>query len=55
MKLNDPAIDAVRKIRHKISAACGHDIRKLGEHQEQLKATGEYRFSNESSIDGGCG
>ncbi|NKB24641.1 MAG: hypothetical protein GKR87_13180 [Kiritimatiellae bacterium] len=48
MQLNDPAIEAVRKIRHKISATDGHDIRKPGKHykkyQEQLKATGEYRF-----------
>jgi len=26
---DDPAIDAIRKVRHEMSAAVGHDIRKL--------------------------
>jgi len=33
----DPAIDAIREIRHKISASVGHDARKLIEHYRQLQ------------------
>lgn len=33
----DPAIDAIRDVRHRISAAVGLDPRKLVEHYRQLQ------------------
>lgn len=33
----DPAIDAIRKVRHQISASVGHDPRKLVEHYRKLQ------------------
>jgi hypothetical protein len=33
----DPTIDAIREARHRISAAVGHDPRKLVEHYRQLQ------------------
>jgi hypothetical protein len=44
----DPIIAEVRAARHKISAACGHNSRRLIEHyiklQEAAKKSGKYRF-----------
>ncbi|MBW3539689.1 MAG: hypothetical protein KY476_05410 [Planctomycetes bacterium] len=34
---SDPAIDAVREARHRISASVGHDPRKLVEHYLRLQ------------------
>ncbi len=34
---SDPAIDAVRAVRHQISASVDHDPRKLVEHYRQLQ------------------
>jgi hypothetical protein len=33
----DPVIDAIRKVRHQISASVGHDPRKLVEHYRRLQ------------------
>ena len=33
----DPAIDAIREVRHQISASVNHDPRKLVEHYRQLQ------------------
>ena len=33
----DPTIDAIREVRHQISASVGHDPRKLVEHYRQLQ------------------
>jgi hypothetical protein len=33
----DPTIDAIREVRHQISAAVGHDARKLVEHYRRLQ------------------
>jgi hypothetical protein len=28
----DPIIGEIRRVRREISASCGHDVRRLGEH-----------------------
>ena len=33
----DPTIDAIREVRHQISASVDHDPRKLVEHYQQLQ------------------
>ena len=33
----DPTIDAIREVRHQISASVGHDPKKLVEHYRQLQ------------------
>lgn len=33
----DPTIDAIREVRHRISASVGHDARKLVEHYRLLQ------------------
>jgi hypothetical protein len=33
----DPAIDAIREVRHHISASCDHDARKLVDHYRKLQ------------------
>lgn len=46
--INDPAIDEIRQIRHKISAEFDHDPKKLYSYYKQvedkLRSTGEYSF-----------
>jgi len=37
MMKDDPAIQAVRDVRHRISEAVGHDPRKLVEYYRQLQ------------------
>ena len=34
---SDPAIDAIRGVRHRISVSVGHDPRKLVEHYRKLQ------------------
>lgn len=34
---DDPTIDAIREVRHRISASVDHDPRKLVEHYRQLQ------------------
>ena len=45
-------VTEVRRIRHEISEECGHDIHKVvayyREVQDELKATGEFRFEKRS-------
>ena len=45
-------IAEIRKIRHQISAECGHDIHKVAAYyrqvQEELKKSGEFRFEEQS-------
>ncbi len=33
----DPTIDAIREVRHQISASVGHDAQKLMEHYRKLQ------------------
>ena len=33
----DPTIDAIREVRHQISASVGHDARKFVEHYRKLQ------------------
>ena len=44
----DEEINEVRRIRHQISAECGHDIGRLVAHykevERELRASGKYRF-----------
>jgi len=47
----DPAIDAIREIRHKISASVGHDARKLIEHYRQLQKRHPDRVFSRSAAD----
>nr|VFJ96463.1 MAG: hypothetical protein BECKH772B_GA0070898_100926 [Candidatus Kentron sp. H]VFK02410.1 MAG: hypothetical protein BECKH772C_GA0070978_100906 [Candidatus Kentron sp. H] len=39
----DPVIDAIREVRHRISASVGHDARRLVEHYRQLQARHSHR------------
>ncbi len=45
---DDPVIAEIRRVRHQISAACGHDSKRLVEHylefEKKLRKTGKYRF-----------
>jgi hypothetical protein len=46
--MSDPLVDEVRATRHAISAAAGHDPKRLFKHikayERKLKRTGKYRF-----------
>ena len=46
----DEEINEVRKIRHRISAKYGHDIKKLVAHyqdlEQRLRASGQYKFAD---------
>lgn len=33
----DPAIDEIRKVRQKISAEFGHDVKRIVEHYQELE------------------
>jgi hypothetical protein len=48
---DDPIIAEIRRVRHKISAACGHDTKRLVEHyrnfEKKLRKSGKFRFSDE--------
>nr|VFK42359.1 MAG: hypothetical protein BECKTC1821E_GA0114239_101836 [Candidatus Kentron sp. TC]VFK56107.1 MAG: hypothetical protein BECKTC1821F_GA0114240_100913 [Candidatus Kentron sp. TC] len=39
----DPIIDAIREVRHRISASVGHDAKRLVEHYRQLQARHPHR------------
>ncbi len=47
----DPLIDEIRRVRHKISAECGHDPKRLVEYylrlEEELRGTGEFQFADD--------
>jgi hypothetical protein len=42
-------IDKIRAVRHRISARCGHDPKRLLEHYQQvsrkMRASGQFRFA----------
>lgn len=48
--MNDYEIDEIRRIRHKISAEHGHDLRKIAEHyrklEKELRESGRYKFAD---------
>lgn len=48
---HDPAIDAIREARHRISASVGHDPRKLVEHYRQLQKQHQDRIVSRSGAD----
>lgn len=45
---DDPVIDEIRRVRHQISAECGHDSKRLVQHymelDKKLRKSGKYRF-----------
>lgn len=45
---NDPVIDEVRRVRHQISAECGHDAKRMVDYymklEKEMRKTGKYRF-----------
>jgi hypothetical protein len=47
--MHDEEIQAVRKIRHEISAQFGHDVHKVVAYyraiEDELKRSGEFRFA----------
>ena len=45
----DPIIDAIREVRHRISASVGHDARTLVEHYRQLQARHSHRVLSRST------
>ena len=51
----DPIIDEIRRVRHEISAECGHDPKRLLEYylelERKIKETGEFRFADAPSTD----
>ena len=46
--MSDDEIAVVRRIRHAISAECGHDVRRVAAYYravaDELRESGEYRF-----------
>ena len=48
MQMSDEIINEVRRVRHEISEACGHDPLKVvayyREFQERMKKSGKYKF-----------
>ena len=46
---NDPVIAEVRRVRHEISAAHGHDMTRLTKHyqefEKELRKAGKYKFA----------
>ena len=54
----DPIIDEIRRVRHQISAECGHDPKRLLEYylelERKLKETGEFRFADAPSTGSGA-
>ncbi|MCH8042942.1 MAG: hypothetical protein IID44_04415 [Planctomycetes bacterium] len=54
--MSDEIIREVRRIRHRISSECDHDVHKVVAYyrafQDELKRSGEYRFYNPKGADG---
>jgi len=48
-------IEKIRAVRHRISAGCGHDPKRLLEHYQQvsreMRASGQFRFAETASQD----
>jgi hypothetical protein len=49
MSLNDPVIDEVREVRHRISERCGHDSNQLIEYYIHLQRQYEHRLIGASA------
>ena len=53
----DPIIDEIRRVRHQISAECGHDPKRLLEYylklERKMKESGEFQFADAPSTDPG--
>jgi hypothetical protein len=49
---DDAVIAKIRRARHRISARCGHDPKRLMEHyrkfEQKLRKSGKFRFSDET-------
>ena len=54
----DLIIDEIRRVRHEISAECGHDPKRLLEYylelERKMKETGEFRFADAPSTGSGA-
>jgi hypothetical protein len=54
MKMSDYEIEEIRRIRHRISAEHGHDLRRLAEYYHrielELKNSGKYRFFDQKHV-----
>ena len=48
---SDPAIDAIRKVRHHISASVNHDPRKLVEHYRELQERHQDRVVSRNVVE----
>ncbi len=50
--MHDDEVTEVRRVRHEISAECGHDVRKVAAYyrsvENDLKQSGEFRFEEGS-------
>ena len=50
-KMSDYEIDEIRRIRRRVSAEHGHDLRKVAEYyrnvEKKLRESGRYRFADE--------
>jgi len=55
----DDEIAEIRRIRHRISEECGHDIHRIAQYyrqvEEELRESGEFRFEDRSPDDTGYG
>ncbi len=49
--MSDYEIDEIRRIRHQISEAHGHDLRKIADHyrklEKELRKSGRFKFADE--------
>jgi hypothetical protein len=54
MKMSDYEIQEIRRIRHRISAEHGHDLRRLAEYYHrielELRNSGKYRFFDGNQV-----
>lgn len=52
--MSDEEIKEIRKIRHEISAECGHDIHNVVAHyravENQLRHSGQFQFEERSAV-----
>ena len=48
---SDPAIDAIRKVRHQISASVNHNPRKLVEHYRELQERHQDRVVSRNVVE----
>jgi len=54
--MSDFEIDEIRRLRHRVSADCGHDLQKVAEYyrnvEKDLRRSGRYRFADEEKQKG---